>query len=65
VTTNAVEPHERAGRIELEVMVDASDTARMVGRHGRTISALLVLADAAGGRHGLRVAFEVSEGAGR
>lgn len=55
---------EREAIVVLRLSVAAEDVARVIGRHGRTVRALRLLARASGARQGERVAVEIDQAAG-
>jgi predicted RNA-binding protein YlqC (UPF0109 family) len=56
-----VEEHRDAGAVDFEVSVASDDLGKLIGRGGRTVSALRVLLAARGEREGERYALEVRE----
>jgi predicted RNA-binding protein YlqC (UPF0109 family) len=53
---------EHQGIVLLELFVSPGDLGRMIGRQGRTASALRALVGAAAERDGTRVTLEIREG---
>jgi uncharacterized protein len=56
-----VHSHERDGILTISVSVAAEDFGKVIGKKGRTATAIRVLVVAAGAKQGKRVRFELEE----
>lgn len=54
-----VEEYEEDGRVVLELSVDEDDYGQIIGRGGRTATALRTVVKAAGARHDRRVLVDI------
>lgn len=53
--------HEQRGSTLIEVFAAANDVGKLIGRQGRTISAIRTLVALAGEQHGQRATLEIRD----